>query len=345
MSDALTPRETGGLRLLDHLEALRRLLLKMAGVLLLTSALCFAFSDTLMALLRRPAEQVQNQYESEHLPSGITLSDWQSAKALADLRPALSAVARTEAEPRLSPAVRQLADTVPLLRAAALLPEAERESYLTSAAASPQEKEQLLSLYRSGALLSSGQPNTAQQLMGSFRPAEAFLISLNLSVCGGLVLGFPFLLALVLRFAAPGLMQRERRLLLYLVLSGTLLFLAGSAFAYFAVLPRVLHFFFTYALELGVANDWRIGYYLSFAAKLVFIFGLLFELPVLLLPLIRLRILTYELMHRTRRYAMLLCTVAALILAPAPDPGTMLLLALPMYGLYELCILLARFSR
>lgn len=325
--------------LIGHLEALRRTLMAMIAVLAAAFVLCFCLVPQLTEILRRPVEQVQLQFEAEHLPEGIAADDWRTAKQWAALRPALSPTATRAAEAALPAAVQQLAKAVPPLQAVRLLPQAQRRATLAAAAEHDDARATLLALYDAGALLNTA-PET--QLMGVFRPAESFLLAVNLAFVAALVLSFPALLFLLLRFILPGLHPQERRVLKQALLWGTLLFLGGCAFAYTAVLPRVLAFFFRYAQELGIENDWRIGYYLSFAAKLILLFGAVFELPVILLPLIRLGVLRYELMRRTRAYAFLACLGAALLLAPAPDPGTMLLLALPLYALYELCIFFAR---
>lgn len=324
--------------LVGHLEALRRTLLAMLAVLAAAFVLCFCCVPQLTDFLRRPAEQVQLRYEAEHLPESIAVADWQAARRWAALRPALSPAARRAAETSLPATVRELAEAVPPLQAAQLLPQEQRRATLAASAEDEHARDLLLNLYDAGAVLTSA-PDT--QLMGVFRPAESFLLAVNLAFVAALVLSFPVLLFLLLRFILPGLHPQERRVLKQAMLWGTLLFLGGCAFAYAAVLPRVLGFFLRYAQELGIENDWRIGYYLSFAAKLILLFGAVFELPVILMPLIRLGVLRYELMRRTRAYAFLGCLGLALLLAPAPDPGTMLLLALPLYALYELCILFA----
>ena len=77
----------------------------------------------------------------------------------------------------------------------------------------------------------------------------------------------------------------------------------------------------------------------------MFVFGVVFELPVIIVPLIKLGILNYARMKVTRGYALIACFGAALFLAPAPDPATMFIMALPMYALYELCILFARLEQ
>lgn len=328
--------------LLDHLEELRHTLLRMLAVLLAAMILCFFLTPQIMHFLSRPVEQIRLQQEREALPQGVQLQDWLAAKRLAELLPALSPEARDALLARQAPRVREAARCVALLRAAALLPETEQRAYLQEALTQQDDVRSLaLSLHESGALLRPAQQDEQIQLMGAFQPAEAFMISVNLAFFAGLILSFPVQLRLLLGFIIPGLKPNERRLLYRCVAWGCLLFIAGCAFAYLAVLPRVLGFFYNYGTQMGIQNDWRIGYYLSFAAKLVLTFGAIFELPVLVLPLIKLGILTYDLMRRTRATAFVACFAAALLLAPSPDPGTMFLMALPMYLLYELCVLFA----
>ncbi len=334
----------GGMPFLDHLEDLRRTIIHMGITIMVSMCLCFGFAPAMMQVLRQPVDRVWEDYESKSLPHGVSALDWLNAKSLASVRSMLpQAEAREALTQRFTPAVRELADMVPLLHAASLLPGAEQEAYLEKAAEKLTEVQRhtLFALHESGAELREGQGREALKLMGAFQPGEAFMLSLSLSFFGGLILSFPLLMYFMLRFIIPGLLEHERRLLYKCVAAGFGLFLAGVSFAYFAVLPRVLSFFYNYSLDMGIANDWRIGYYLTFAAKLVFIFGVVFELPVIIMPLVKLGVLTYERMRRTRAYALIGCLTAALFLAPAPDPGTMLIMAAPMYGLYELCIVFA----
>lgn len=330
--------------LLSHLEALRGTLLRMAAVFAAAFVLCFCFTPQLLELLRRPAEAVRAQAMAELLPPELSPAQWERALQLAETRAALPDAARSAfdraAESTEAPGVQRTALLIPLLRAAAALPDGPaRVTFLGSCGDS--DCDALLALLPAAPQLLAQADKRPLQLMGVFRPAESFLISVNTAFFAALVLSFPALLFLLLRFILPGLHPQERRLLRRALFIGTLLFLLGSSFAYVAVLPRLLRFFFAYSAELGIANDWRIGYYLAFAAKLVLLFGAVWELPVLLLPLIRLGILTPVLMRRGRAYALIGSLFLALLLAPAPDPGTMLLLALPLYALYELTLLLA----
>lgn len=325
---------------MEHLEELRRTLVRMAVVTLLAMLICLSCTSTLLALLRRPVEHVWLEHERSHLPEGISAQDWVTAKELQGARMGLSAELRGNLQKRFSPAVLALADAVDFLRAASTLPQDQQVSFLLQTG--DAESQRLArALHAAGADLHVGQNSNESRIMGAFQPGEAFLLSVQLAFFGGVILASPILLYLALRFILPGLLEHERRVLFLSLGWGVILFLFGCAFAYWAVLPRVLAFFYEYSWSLGIENDWRIGYYLSFTVKLILVFGLIFELPVVLYPLMRFGVLTRQRMRRMRPYMLVGSFAIALLLAPAPDPGTMLLMALPLYLLYELCLLMA----
>lgn len=325
---------------LEHLEELRHTIIRMLLTLVAAMVVCFFFAPQIMQILRYPAETVWLRYEEKNLPSGIEADAWLQAKQWADLKGAIPPETARSMEGKLPPRVVELSTIVPLLRAARLLPQVEQKAWLETATTAEQCP-LALQLWKSGAELRTVSQRDTMKLMGAFRPGEAFMLSLQLSFYAGLILAFPVLVLLVLHFIIPGLRENERRLLYKSVVWGFLLFIAGCAFAYWGVLPRVLCFFYEYSEGMGIENDWRIGYYLNFSVKLLFVFGVIFELPVIVVPLIKTGILSYRRMRHTRGYALIACFAVALVLAPAPDPATMILMALPMYALYELCILFA----
>jgi hypothetical protein len=94
---------------------------------------------------------------------------------------------------------------------------------------------------------------------------------------------------------------------------------------------------------MGISNDWRIGYYISFATTFVLIFGLAFELPVVVMTLVKIGLLSHSMMRETRSYAILAIFVIAALITPTPDMMTLSLLAVPMVILYEICIWLSYF--
>jgi len=181
--------------------------------------------------------------------------------------------------------------------------------------------------------------------MSALKPTETFMLSMKLSFFAGIIVAFPLLLMYVLQFVLPGLHANEKRILWPSMLIGFGLFLSGVLFAYYAVLPRALLFFYEWSGNLGVSNDWRIGEYISFATQFTLLFGLSFELPVVVMVFVKLGLLGYEMMSKTRSYAILAIFVAAAVITPTPDAFTLVLMALPMLILYEICIWLAWLDR
>jgi sec-independent protein translocase protein TatC len=123
------------------------------------------------------------------------------------------------------------------------------------------------------------------------------------------------------------------------------LFLAGVLVCYFWLLPKTILFFFHDAESLGWAPAWTVQQYYSFVTRFTLGFGLAFELPVVVLVLVRFGLLTYEFMARTRPYAIVLIFILATIITPTPDVLTLIAMSLPMVVLYESCIWIAWFMK
>jgi sec-independent protein translocase protein TatC len=333
---------------LEHLEDLRITISRIVVTLLIATIACFMLRDQLMEILRRPVEQVWVAGQTATIPPTaklarpLDLESWEQAKrvaaAISPLTPAeRDAFFRTTTDPNL----RFHVDALLIYRAALELPAHQRDQFLAGlAGCGPELRRQIAALLQSG-------PNPLidnredLRMMGAFNPTEAFMLSIKLAFFAGIVVSFPLLLLFTLQFVLPGLHQHEKHALYPAMAVGFGLFLTGVTFAYFLVLPRVLGFFHDYAAEMGIANEWRIGYYISFATQFTLIFGLAFELPVVVMTLVKLGILGWETMRHTRAYAILAIFVVAAIITPTPDAFTLCLLAVPMVILYEICIWLA----
>lgn len=174
-------------------------------------------------------------------------------------------------------------------------------------------------------------------------PQEAFMTAVNISLIAAIILSFPLLLLFVLQFVLPGLRHNEKRVLWPAIGIGAGLFLLGVFFSYFVVLPRALEFFAEFAESMGVRNDWRLGEYITFATRFILIFGVSFELPVVVMALVKLDFLSYKVMQTTRKHAIIGIAIFSAIITPTQDVLTLLLLAGPLYVLYEICIWLAWF--
>ncbi len=172
-------------------------------------------------------------------------------------------------------------------------------------------------------------------------PYEAFLARLKVALLGGLVAGSPVLFAELWLFLAPGLRRRERKVVFLLIAISVLLFLLGAAFAFYVLVPMTLKFllnFQTYSLRplLGIDS------YFSFLISVILACGIVFDLPVVLLGLVRGGVLSAQTLRGARKGVIVLVFIVAAILTPTPDPIGQVLLALPLIFLYEGCIGISR---
>jgi sec-independent protein translocase protein TatC len=169
---------------------------------------------------------------------------------------------------------------------------------------------------------------------------EAFFTYLKVALLAGIGLASPVIIYQFWRFIAPGLYQRERHAMLPIVLFSTFFFVGGALFGYFVVFPFGFKFFMGFASDQIRAMP-SIREYLKFAAKLLFAFGVIFELPLFTFFLARLGLVNAELLRSKRKYSILLIFVFAAVLTP-PDIVTQVLMAGPLLFLYELSIWIAK---
>lgn len=172
-------------------------------------------------------------------------------------------------------------------------------------------------------------------------PAEAFWAHMKISMIAAIVAGVPFLLFEIWRFIAPGLKPNERRYALPFVVIGTGLFFVGALFCFFIILPFAMKFLLTYKTESMTAMI-TVESYIDFCLKFILAFGLIFELPIIILFLTRMGIVSTGTLARNRKYAMLIAFIAAAFLTPTPDAFNQILMAVPMIVLYEAGILASR---
>lgn len=167
-----------------------------------------------------------------------------------------------------------------------------------------------------------------------------FFVPMKVAMLAAVVLSLPYTLYQAWSFIAPGLYAHEKRFVLPLVITSTLLFLAGMAFAYFLVFPVVFGFIVGTA-PAGVAVMTDIGNYLDFAITLFLAFGLAFEVPVVVVVLVRTGIVSVKVLQEIRSYVIVGAFVMGAIFTP-PDVVSQIMLAVPLWLLYEAGILAAR---
>jgi sec-independent protein translocase protein TatC len=167
-----------------------------------------------------------------------------------------------------------------------------------------------------------------------------FLVPLKVTLMAAFLLALPYVLYQAWAFVAPGLYQHEKRLAIPVLVSSFLFFLVGMAFAYFFVFPIAFGFFAGYA-PVGVQMMTDIDKYLSFVLTMFIAFGITFETPVVVIVLVRMRIVALEKLRSARPYVIVGAFVVGAVFTP-PDVISQLLLAVPLWLLFELGLLLAR---
>ena len=167
-----------------------------------------------------------------------------------------------------------------------------------------------------------------------------FLTPIKLTLAVAIVAAIPFVLYQLWAFVAPGLYRHERRLILPLLVSSTVLFYAGMAFAYFVIFPMVFRFF-VHSLPAGVTMMTDIRSYLNFVFSMFFAFGIAFELPVAVVLLAWMGILDPDALAKKRPYVILVVFIIAAFLTP-PDVFSQTFLAIPMLLLFEIGLFFAR---
>ncbi|MEZ0575355.1 twin-arginine translocase subunit TatC [Halodesulfovibrio aestuarii] len=170
-------------------------------------------------------------------------------------------------------------------------------------------------------------------------PHEAFVTYLKVAALAGFFISSPYIFYQIWAFIAPGLYEEERKYIIPIAFFSAACFIGGGAFAYFIVFPFAFEFFMSFNTG-HIQAMLKLNEYLSFSMKLIFAFGLVFEMPLFALFLSRLGIVTAAMMRKARKFAILFSFVLAAILTP-PDVVSQLLMAGPLMILYEISIVIA----
>ena len=168
-----------------------------------------------------------------------------------------------------------------------------------------------------------------------------FFVYMKMAVLCGVVLAFPYIIWEIWRFVAPALYEKEKKAVRTAFGLSSGLFYLGVAVGYFIVLPVCLMFFMNFSVSDKIVNTISLGSYMSLFTGMVFLIGILFEFPCVILVLNRIGILGRDTLKKGRKIAILVVLILAAVITPT-DPFSMFVLAIPLYGLYELSILLCR---
>src|SRR2546425_1844031 len=172
-------------------------------------------------------------------------------------------------------------------------------------------------------------------------PAAGFFVAFQVAFYGGMVLASPFIFYFIATFVFPALKMREKKYVYRGLSFGVSLFLFGVAFCYFALMPIALAASQKYSQWLGLsANQWKADDYISFVCKFMLGMGLGFEMPVVILTLVKIGVLNYRILSKGRRYMIVINLVLGAVLT-TPEVLTQVIMFVPLQGLYEISIWVA----
>lgn len=168
-----------------------------------------------------------------------------------------------------------------------------------------------------------------------------FTLQMNSCITAGLILGVPYLLFELWLFVKPALLETEKKSASGFVAFASILFFMGVLFGYYIIAPLSINFLLNFTVDTNIQNTITIDSYLSTILTLTLGSGIIFQLPVVIYILSKLGVMTPKFMRKSRRYAAVLILVVAAIVTPTADPYTMMIVALPLFLLYEFSIMIS----
>ncbi len=182
--------------------------------------------------------------------------------------------------------------------------------------------------------------NLSLEIM-NIKMSGQFMIHMYISFVAGLIVAFPYVLFEVWSFVRPALHQNEKKYSGGAIFYGSLLFIFGVLFSYFVIVPLTINFLGTYQISNFVENRISLSSYISTVVSVTFSVGLVFELPILVYFLTKVGIITPQFMKRNRKYMLVILLTLSAIITP-PDVFSQILVCIPLLGLYELSIAIAK---
>jgi sec-independent protein translocase protein TatC len=308
---------------LEHMEDLRWVLIRCVAALGVAMVACLAGAPLLVETLARPLGEAKDFLTKNRME---TLSE--EGKSEIHVRLTEEEVFRIPVETNLLAEAYKLLDLTNKVTTFNLIPAVE------------DGKLQLLLQPSTNALVAGDKPKAGPELK-SMGPLSGFLVALQMAFYGGIMISLPFILFFLGQFIFPAMRVKEKKYLVIAVIIGGGLFFCGAAFCYFLLMKIALSTAALFANWLHFGADiWRAEDYITFVCKFMIGMGIAFELPVVILLLVKIGVLDYKKLSKFRMYWVIINLILASILTP-PDIVTQVLMALPMQLFYECSILIA----
>ncbi|MBD3674637.1 MAG: twin-arginine translocase subunit TatC [Planctomycetaceae bacterium] len=351
----------------DHLEALRVHLFKSVIGLVISVCVMLFFADHMIHIIRRPIDKALREHhknlaiESEELEKSAL--DWWNEiwsgdffKSIEEEEPTgltRSEIQVTITRQELARVVREL-DPDAKITFDQLSPpntetpdsdngESPAEEESTQESGNAESLPDVKLIMKSPAFRDLQQSIDQLNQPITLNVQEAFMIYLKVAIVSGLVIAFPWIAYQMWLFVAAGLYEHEKRYVYIFLPTSMFLFLSGAVFCYFGVFPFVLDFLLGFNKDIGVTPQIRLSEWISFALVLPVMFGLSFQLPLVMYFVERMGFIKAETYREKRRLAILIIATLSMFLTPA-DPMSMIMMMIPLMLLYELGIYFCRLN-
>ena len=320
----------------EHLEALRVHLWKAIVGLVIGSVAAFTFSNYIIVAIQRPVVAAMDKKFAHPGQSEEEVGSWENVKKsfVETFGLGGAAGAGTSSEPA-DPAMFLSIDAREIAKH---LHEMAPDSY----AAPPEDGEPVmisvpLAQTEFGKLVTSMRKESL--IPRTDGPDEAFMIYMKVSLIVGVIISSPWILYQLWLFIGAGLYSHERSYVYRYLPMSVALFLGGALFCFFLVIPLVLNFLFGFNTWLGLRPEMKISTWITFALMVSVMFGVSFQLPLVMLFLERISLVSSKLYRDKRRHAILIIAFVSMVLTPS-DPVSMMMMMIPLCILYELGIIL-----
>lgn len=324
----------------EHLEALRIHLWRAIVGLVIGTVAAFFFSDHIIRAIQKPVVAAMNDVFSTAPEGKIEKSQWESVKDWfgRTFRKSDAADAKNPADGAAQPVDPGMILKIDTRTVARQLHELAPETYPLppEGVAAPPILVELTGTPFGNALDEMKKASMNPRTDG---PDEAFMIYLKVSLIVGLIVSSPWIFYQLWLFIGAGLYSHERKYVYTYLPMSIFLFLGGAAFCFFGVIPFVLKFLFEFNKWLEIRPEIKISTWITFALVVSLMFGISFQLPLVMLFLERIGLVNVKLYREKRRHAILIIAFLSMVLTPS-DPVSMMMMMLPLCLLYELGILL-----
>lgn len=297
---------------LEHLEDLRWMLIKSVSAILIAMLVCLVASDKLVAFLTWPLDQAMVAMKKLHVGTQVPLAM------------GTNVIGHINISEMGLPWDTNILNK---LKAVSLVPVQSGSNLVLALQPTLKDPEE---------------SKKALVTLKNYTPIDGLSVAMELALYGGLVIASPFVFYFIGQFVLPALKVKEKKLLFRAIGFGAGLFLLGVAVCYLALSAVALAATVEFSKWMGFeADEWRADAYISFMCKFMLAMGASFELPVVILTLVKIGLLNLKTLNAWRSYAVVINLVVAAVVTPSGDPFTMVLFALPMQFLYEVSVLVA----